>query len=195
MVHHKYVIQKSLDLASSTGNEVVYRANNPYDPEVAIGGGQPSHWATFQALYGNWRVAGSKISVKFMPNAALDKDCIVGILVTDTGVSILSTLDRSELLQTPYNKYRYFEITQEKGPRVKNTFSAKKRFGISRIADSDDIVGNVNGPIDASAFRGAFFHMFVYTADGGVAGASSSFECHVEIEYAVIWNRPVLYDV
>jgi len=43
--------------------------NNPYDPDPALGGGQPTYFDACALVYNNYKVVGSKITVKFaVPN-------------------------------------------------------------------------------------------------------------------------------
>ena len=80
-----------------------YALNNPYDPDPAIGGGQPTFYDQFAALYNNYQVAGAKMTVIFTKTnnsgVTADGPYMCGVITQYS--STLSSTDAPTLCTTP----------------------------------------------------------------------------------------------
>ncbi len=72
-------------------NTQVYRANSIFDPAVAVGGHQPRGFDQFMALYTEWVVLSSTISV-FTSCRTNKEVCAANVVVAEQGVANDATL-------------------------------------------------------------------------------------------------------
>lgn len=54
------------ELSGSTNVGIVYRGDSPYDPEFAVGGGQPLGFDQYATLYYLYATTGSSITARFL---------------------------------------------------------------------------------------------------------------------------------
>lgn len=97
----RYAIIKS---ASNT-DDIIFRGNSLYDPEYAVGGGQPLGYDQWAAIYNYYSVIGSKIEVRLMPagDNAAGQDGLWFVLLPSNSSTSLAPVDANV---QPYAKSR-----------------------------------------------------------------------------------------
>lgn len=81
-----------------------FSLSSPYDPDPAIGGGQPTWFDQLTSIYGKYNVVGSKMTARFgIPdnNAVTNNGPYMIGVTTQTGSSSLTTTDSPTLATQP----------------------------------------------------------------------------------------------
>lgn len=192
VVRLRYVTQTALDSNPLTLPiaTVVYRANDMFDPEVALGGHQPMGFDQWMALYDHFTVIGSKISVKFINNTnGARVPGLCGIMLNDTtrigqGNSI-TTLE--QLLE---NRYRTGVTLGNIAGDMRQTVTKTMRFSSRRFFRKKAIVGDdlYRGSRTSSPQEDAVFEVF-YTTIG--SNDPTVINLLVTIEYIAVLTEPV----
>lgn len=121
-----------LDPSAGTPNPFFQVAiNDPYDPQVAIGGGQATYFDQLAAIYSRYEVKGSKITAMFSRSTVSGAGgagigpYICGISCNDVGGLIVS--DAGQLISTPNTT---FKVVGAEGSTasVVATYSQKNTF-------------------------------------------------------------------
>lgn len=79
--------------------DFVFRGNSPFDPQFALGGGQPMGFDQWAAFYRKYRVIASKLVVKYSNNAAIEAFGYVSAANTSAAYT-----DRSAMNERVYTK-------------------------------------------------------------------------------------------
>ncbi len=74
----------------------VYQANSIFDPQLGAGGHQPRGFDQYMAMWTNYGVVRSKITVHFAQDANTNDASICGITVKDDGITSTSIIDNME---------------------------------------------------------------------------------------------------
>lgn len=69
-VRLKYVDLITLDPATSTFTDYVFRANSPHDPDYTGIGHQPLYWDQLSSRYEKYVVTGAKLKMSFIPTTS-----------------------------------------------------------------------------------------------------------------------------
>jgi len=102
LVKLKYATQAAnLNPAIGTAAVAVFRANDLYDPEVAVGGHQPRCFDQWILMYDHFVVIKSSIKVKFV-NTDLDYEHVSGIACMDTNTARANVNDYLEMDRVKY---------------------------------------------------------------------------------------------
>jgi len=157
-LHYNYVSK-----LSSTGVSGIFmperwfRLSNIYDPDTAVGGGQPYYYDTLfgsngtSAPYAQWRVVRSKVDVQFYnDNTSGASACMAGVTVALNLNTTAGTVAATQLMmQRPNTKI--VPCTTVNGPQGTPGFTLwvdhAKMMGVKDMKDADDQIGNYNaGP-------------------------------------------------
>lgn len=92
------VTNQGIGFAGGSVGSVVYNANSLYDPEVALGGGQPRGFDQMMALFDRYCVTGVKIEAWFFPPT------YTGTVLTSTAQPMCGILysERNDTLDAKY---------------------------------------------------------------------------------------------
>lgn len=124
---------------------VSFRANSVYDPEVAVGGGQPRYFPTIcgandtAAIYQNYRVHGSSISLELWARSTTvtSANALVSIIPRRTTVS--SPDDINEMKTRPLSRTRGLTGFYANSPKkLKHSIKIKSLLGHKDLIDVDN---------------------------------------------------------
>lgn len=105
-----------------------YVMTSPYDPDNALGGSQPTYWDQLAAVYGRYRVNGSKITAIFSRSTTVLGNVgpyICGISCSDA--TSLPSTNPMTLMSAPNTGFRV--VNQEDGSvAVSATYSQKNTY-------------------------------------------------------------------
>lgn len=183
----RYVTSGVLDAGVGTISKVYFRANGPYDPEVAVGGHQPLGWDQITPFYNHYTVLGSKLTASFSsagPSAQYGPSSVCGVYLSDDSVTPNTV---STIMEQGLGRWRYVAQTSQKGAAassVTNTFSAKRFFNVTDVKDVDKLRSTiVTLPADEALFT-------VWTGSMDPAEDPTTFAYVVTIEYIISFSEP-----
>jgi hypothetical protein len=163
-----------------------YRANGPYDPDYAAGGGQPYGYDQCAAFFERYTVLNSRIKVTAWSQTGAGS----GTGTANGMVFVLLSADATAptTLEDAIGQMGTCHVTpigSQDGNRgvvvVNNSFNARKFFSTPDPTTNGQIGGLYNGNPDLQAF----FHVGYSDASSGVDAAIITF-C-VEISYDMVW--------
>lgn len=179
VVTHKY--SDSVSLVSTSGSLALanFCCNGMYDPNLAIGGGQPLYFGDMTGIYRHYHVIGSKLKVRFIPTSPSTPPGCVGVFINDdTATAGSSHLDLNE--QTS-SRYRYYTYNNDRPMVLTSNWSAKKTFGGS-VLGNDELSGTATtNPVEQSVWT-----MYYQPID---LVSSGTVTVEVSIEYIAVWSE------
>jgi len=178
--------------ALSSSQYANFAANGLFDPNIQVGGHQPLGFDQWALYYNHYVVLGSKITVRFILNNAVQATNYTPILC---GVKL------QDDTAATWSAGQLFDNLSERGfsykvivPNVNNIypvkcgakFSAKKFFNVKDVKDNMLRLGSGVGanPTDLGVYQLYF---------GSVNGQTISdytMQCLVTIDYIVSWSEP-----
>lgn len=152
------VYYKTLDNVNNINGMVVIRGNNPYDPQGELGGGQPTYYDLYTAMYETFVCYGSKVKVEWFGQSTSN--------ITSLQCAILPTIKQpyqiaggstniSNITEQRYVRYKRFRggVSQPaKDCVVKSYMSSRKMWGRSKFQSTYDDVPTDNGTINSPWF-------------------------------------------
>lgn len=131
----KYTQRLSLTSTAGVGNTYQFRGNDLYDPDYTSTGAQPEGYDQWAAFYTQFRVYGSKISVKFVgvgttqPTQSFEL-CLVPSSLTNT----YSTME--DAMAAPYSVFAVKNVSNETSI-LKSYMGTRKMEGIPKATILD----------------------------------------------------------
>lgn len=174
---HRY--QETVRLTNTSGALAFqrFRANGMFDPNQTGTGHQPLYFDQMTVLYNHYTIIGAKISVTFASTGSGPvTHCFV---VTDDDVSS-STLVTTLLEQTQ-NKYKAMTYGNAVPKTIKHSYSAKKTFGGSILANN-----RLQGTGAVDPTEQSYFTIGVAPLDG-ISNCIT--DAIVLIEYIAVWTE------
>ncbi len=142
IVTMRYAVQYAVTV-DPTFQTFSLRANGLFDPEVNIGGHQPRGFDQFMALYVNWVVLSSNITVKSWTRSG-NEPCMVSIVVRKSGAagdtSMVESLERNPRT-TRTGSWRA-NGGGHRGGFVKASVNIAKFLNRTRLQDDFDLHGS-----------------------------------------------------
>jgi len=176
---HKYASQIDLSPGASMSH-YLFRANGMYDPDYTGTGHQPMYFDQMSALYNHYTVIGSKIKYTVVPAGTTVQVPYKVITWINDDAATVGNIDA--LAENKFAKQRICGggINPTKVV-VTNTWSAKKFFGGSIMANDQLQGSNGADPTEVS-----YFQLTIRSIDG-----VSTVNVHVivEIEYVAVWKE------
>ena len=182
----KYHFQHTMNPNQGQVDDVVVRANDLYDPEVALGGHQPYGFDQLMTFYDHFTVLGSRITMSaFNSNGSLPVYIFIGL--RDNNVSLYEEPvgDIHEQART-VKKLLTTNPSSKGAMELSMNFSAEKFFAKPKVA----IVGDslFRGDAGNSPLEQAYFHCMVGPYDTG--NDLAPMVVNIEIEYYAIFTEP-----
>lgn len=178
-ITHKY--NENVRLNSVSGALALWRfsCNALFDPNITGGGHKPMYFNQLAAIYDHYCVIGAKIKITIMPDFAVTLPTAYGINVNDdTTVTASTAADFSEQTQS---KIHYFTFNNSDPKHLSATWSAKKFFGGSILAN-DELQGSATSvPQEQS-----YFVLYLQAVD---QISTASAYAAVDVEYITIWKE------
>lgn len=145
---------KTLTNTSVINSMVSVRGNNPYDPQAELGGGQPTYYDNYKALYESFVCYGSKISVEFIAtntSNTIGYQAVVVPSIKQPYPISAGSVNGANLCEQRYSKHKRFRgsiVQVGSDPVIKSYMSTKKIWGNSNLNNQYDKVPTDNGTIN-----------------------------------------------
>lgn len=129
------LINLSFGGASLVSNDLF--GNSLYDPEVAIGGSQPTGYQQLINFYERYKVHGSKVKVQPIVASGSSANAVVRWYLLPSASSTIPT-DYANAVNQPYTRKLITGTRDGKNTGVmKQYMSTKKMFGLATLNDED----------------------------------------------------------
>lgn len=142
-----FVIREDMDGSSNDFNYVTYRGNSIFDPnETAVLGQQPLYRDELTAIYNQYRVHASSISVEACSTSAAGNVGVMRLIVLPSK-DIATSHSTQAQVEYPYAKSRVFgPSTGNAVVKIHNRISVKKMLGYKDISQIDSLqsLGSTN---------------------------------------------------
>jgi len=160
----------------------VYACNNIFKPDVNSTGHQPMYHDQYEAVYDQYQVISSKLTVKFNGGAGVGTNQpIVGVNKDNTVVGTASLL---ALMEQNQGNFKILSPKDAGGlSTITSTFSALKDLSVN-ISDKEYATTIGTGP---SANNAMFWNIWIYGNDGIIT--ASAVDCTIEIEYYILYSK------
>jgi len=170
-------------LTSTTGTvstDYVYRANDMYDPYAGVGGNQPRGFDQYMAMFRNFAVLGSKVTINvgYGQASATSNDMLVAIVTQDGSTSITN---KNTIRESPRLRYRMCTASNGR-TSLSSTYSFKIN-GVKDVIDNDKLWGTSS----SSPTEQWYYHVVAYQPDGNTD--TLTFTGH--IEYTAIFFHAI----
>lgn len=168
----------SLQSATGSADQRIFRLNSLYDPDYSGGGHQPLYFDQLAAIYSSYRVRYSKLHVSFLP--LTDDTDITTAGPYQVGVSANSSVTFSTALPTvgEQNNSQSALLARDKAALPVNftmTYSPKRDMGINVMDDTVSAAVNAN---PSSSYYGCIFMGDLNNSSGTVkALVTITFDC------------------
>jgi hypothetical protein len=176
--------------AGATPTQYNWRANSVFDPDAAVGGGQPRGFTQWSNFYEKYHVVKSSCRLRL-----LDKDTgTSGANQTSTGLYGIAIRDGSaattvrELTEDDSSKYDGYDSFNSHRS-VYLTFDAAKHWGTNNLLDNDHLGGTTGAVLGSNPVDQAYFMTWANQAPSSGATAQP-FLWDVMLEYDVIFTDP-----
>lgn len=166
----------------------VFAANGLYDPDLTGVGTQPRGFdqlCSSTGLYSGYKVFGSKVSVRFVSQAA-DTTGITYVGISLRSSSTFATGPETNLSDRYTVKKVLTGINSGTTRTLTNYFSAKKFLGLVDVKDEDALQGAYN----SNPSRLLYFHVWACPCNTGVV-EPVALVALVQIDYIVQLVNPV----
>lgn len=177
---HKYC--EFFNNVSTSGVPQAYRfrANGMFDPNHTGTGHQPLFFDQLGAIYDQYTVISSKITVSAVPSASSTVPQQVGININDDAVGI-AAVDINTINEQTESSFKQIAYTPEAPVMLTRYWSALKSFGANPLANSE-----LRGTLSSDPTEQMFFVLYSAAIDGA---STVGIWCTVTIEYTAIWNE------
>lgn len=149
-----------------------FRANGPFDPEVAIGGGQPRYFPTIcgaqntAAIYANYRVHGCVINAEFWSRSTSVGSANALVSIIPRRSTQTSPDDINEMKTRPWSRTRGLTGFYANSPKkLKHSVKIKSLLGHKDLVDVDDSAALYN----ALPLEEVYFDLSIVDLEGTVA--------------------------
>ena len=189
VVKLKYVHIGQIPLtALGNPSHLSFRCNSIFDPDVALGGGQPRGYDQLAPLYHRYCVTASKITVRFMPegvNAPGDHHPLV-LYVQQTNQLVPLLFSPRDALESRHVNARAWSAGQGAiGCTLKKSFNCKKWF-----TTVDPLDGHLYNSIMANnPLHPVFWHISFTPTHGG--STLSPCDVLIQIDYTVVLTQQI----
>lgn len=164
-VRLKYSFNYLFDTAG-TNSDYILNANNCYDPDRSLGGGQPAYFDQWAALYEDYSVRGAKLTVKAIPTEPDEGDG------KNYRITIIPMRDRNAWAggaSATYNYYKEQPFAKERITKSDGTCTV-----LSKYMSTNHILGKKLSEFDTASLVSADppatcdwqWHFYVQSLDG-----------------------------
>jgi hypothetical protein len=190
-VRLKYVTAFTLDPGSGTDKKV-FNLNGLFDPEVAIGGHQPSNFDVWMTVYTRYTAHTCDIkmtSLENTPSQAGDVRALYGFFISQTGADVSPSTPFTQLAEQPYVKYSQVSAGVGFSPyaELDARIPIDKWLGVQRptdlLAEQD-----YSGTAAANPSRNIFAECFATEPLGQTVANPGYYK--VELTYGVWFDLP-----
>lgn len=176
--------------AGNTPAQYFWRANSVFDPDAAIGGGQPTGFTQWSNFYEKYTVVKSTCQLRL-----LDKDTgtsttgtvtgLWGVALRDSTGALTSLRQVTEDDNSVYSGYDSWHAAA----KLKMGFDAAKHFGVKNLLDNNQLQGLTGATLGSNPTEQAYF--VTWAVQSPDAGATAQpFLWDVLLTYDVIFTDP-----
>lgn len=185
MVNHKWVFDEQVELAVGATYDAIFRANSMQRPYTAAVTHRPMGFDQWAGLYYEYRVIGSKITIKFVGQDINQRVVQVG-LGCSSNAGAFTNLSYAQEQANFVGGYLGWPQNPSASSVLQAKFSARK-WTRSKVMSNEDLEvsaadASVDGPTEA------FWYHLLLQNDDDTNAITVRFQ--VEIEYCVIWFDP-----
>lgn len=186
---HKYVDTIALDATATSPAVHRFRCNSTFDPDYSGSGHQPLYRDLMVTVYNHYVVTGSKITCRFTNGATsanYQSASVCGVYLDDNATDHTSYI---ALMENGRGQSKMVAQSATRGSDsqiCRQTFSAKKFFGVK---DVDDNVNRIGASSGSSPSEDAYFVVFSQGVDPTAVDNPLPILCTITIEYCTIWSE------
>jgi len=178
---------QNLEYEEGIIDDAFYRANGPFNPEVApLSGHKPMGWSQMAAIYNHVSCIEAKFTATFSSKSdnSATAHSIVGLRL-DADV-VMTSPNTTALCEQPGTMWKPLSPGDASTGLVTMTkkFNAKRFFGVSDVNGA----AGLKSTVVALPAELAYFHLFVRRADDAVAFAPVLLQGF--ITYKLKWSEP-----
>lgn len=180
IMKHRYVIYDSIDPGAGTADYITLKLNSMYDPTTNAGDHQPMYFDEMCALYKNYVVIGTKVTVSAFASTYVGNTYLVVRKDIDSSPfsSILTEMEQQR------HGTRYKPLKHDNTlTTISTTWSAKKDLGVDPVV-VEDYWGNSTA--DVSKIK--YLHVLVGSPDPNVN--QTAVNVTITIDYIARWFHP-----
>lgn len=166
--------------AGALATDIIFRANDLRDPNQSGVGGQPRTFDEIMALYRNFMVLGSKITLDltYGTGSATSSDMLVSCILKDGATGMA---DAKDIMEHPRNKYVILSAENDRKKLVQK-FSWRI-LGQKSALDNSNAWGNTS----SSPVEQFYYHINAYAPNG----ATEVVSCLITVEYTAIFFHAI----
>lgn len=189
VMSHKYVTRYNTNVFGSGVTNIQMRANDLFDPEVALGGHQPLYFDQMTPLYNHFTVIGARVKWTISRTGGGNGQQVLYIVPWINDDSATSITDIATLAEQTNARIRTLEpgggnsVTGNNRSIVSQKFSAKKFFGNFTVTQAQ-----YKGNASSSPSEQAVFQLSMST--NGLAAENVNVDVLVEVSYIAVWTEP-----
>lgn len=167
--------------AGALSSDETYRANGCYDPYAGAGGTQPRFFDQMTAMYRNWMVLGSKITLflGFGAASSTSSDMQVSIVLKDGSTAVANAKD---ILEAPRVRTKLMTAGQDN--KILTHKYSYKMAGNKSPLDNENLWGTAS----ADPTEQFYYHILGYQPGGG----TEAIHFTGWIDYSVIFFHAIL---
>lgn len=136
----KYNLTRTLDPAPAAATVTyAFRGNSLYDPEYSVGGQQPMGYDQWTALYNQYRVHASSISIKFMSTSSTEAGGFTKIVLFPSTTPASGSYSGNN--EQPYSRSIFLANNGINQGYLRGKMLTKKMLGIKSVAYDEDLAG------------------------------------------------------
>jgi len=177
----RYVETVSVNPVVTAMADYIFRGNTLTTPNAVAAGHQPYGFDQLMAMYNQYTVVGSKVSVTF--SNQVDTPLFVGVAVRDNATSLNGIVPAVMLEQPGINLKLVSPVASAKPYTMSRGLSVKKFFGLRSVVGDADYSGDAAN--DASKL--AYFHVVVGPQ---LATDIAPVSMTVTIDYYAVFSAP-----
>lgn len=140
--------------------------NSLYDPDTAIGGGQPRLFDQYMGLYKHYMVYGCKVDVVFKVDQTLTTSEYLIASITGSDSPSIPSYSWSGINQQPFTVHKPITNFNERTFRLSKYFSIQKLSGMKLSAHEPEFSGTSSSSPDNSVYA----HVALHNPKGELTG-------------------------
>lgn len=143
---------------NAVSTQVLFRGNSIFDPEQALGGGQPMGFDQLAVLYNKYRIHASSITISVVNRFTSNIPYTLTLAPSDT----TAVAGRLALMEFPYAKWKLIPTLTSQPVTLSSKILTKALLGYSTIVNEEQVASVVT---DNPAEQW-FWHVDITASDG-----------------------------
>lgn len=143
---------------NAVSTQVLFRGNSIFDPEEALGGGQPMGFDQLAPLYNKYKIHASSITISVVNRFTSNIPYTLTIAPSDT----TTIAGRLALMEFPYAKWKLIPTLTSSPLTMSSKILTKALLGYSTIANEE----SVGALVSQNPAEQWFWHIDITSSDG-----------------------------